>query len=110
MNPTGGWQSWTTVQKSLALAGGSQVWRIVFDSGNVNVNWFSASSGSGSTSAQAIPGTIQAEDFDAGANGTAYYDTTSGNSGGRYRSTDVDIEAFSATAATTSAGFIPVSG
>lgn len=92
VNPTGGWQTWKTVQKSVTLAGGSQVMRIVFDSGNVNVNYFNASGGS---AAAAVPGTIQAEDFDAGANGTAYYDTTAGNSGGRYRSTDVDIEASS---------------
>src|SRR4029453_13891493 len=39
-----------------------------------------------------LPGTIQAEDFDNGANGTAYWDSSSGNSGGQYRSTDVDIE------------------
>ena len=40
---------------------------------------------------KALPGIIQAEDFDAGANGYAYRDTTSGNAGGQYRSTDVDI-------------------
>ena len=40
----------------------------------------------------ALPGTVQAEDFDDGAAGVAYRDTTSGNSGGQYRSTDVDIE------------------
>ena len=39
-----------------------------------------------------VPGTIEAEDFDAGANGTAYRDTSVGNSGGQYRTTDVDIE------------------
>jgi endonuclease/exonuclease/phosphatase family metal-dependent hydrolase len=43
------------------------------------------------TSAKAIPGTIQAEAFDAGANGTAYRDNSPGNAGGKYRSTDVDI-------------------
>jgi endonuclease/exonuclease/phosphatase family metal-dependent hydrolase len=43
------------------------------------------------TAAKAVPGTIQAEDFDAGANGTAYYDRTPGNAGGIYRATDVDI-------------------
>jgi len=41
---------------------------------------------------KALPGTIQAEDFDAGGNGSAYRDTTTGNTGGKYRSTDVDIE------------------
>jgi endonuclease/exonuclease/phosphatase family metal-dependent hydrolase len=41
---------------------------------------------------RAIPGTIQAEDFDNGSNGVAYRDESAGNNGGQYRSTDVDIE------------------
>ncbi len=40
----------------------------------------------------ALPGLIQAENFDAGPNGVAYVDSTLGNSGGEYRTTDVDIE------------------
>jgi probable HAF family extracellular repeat protein len=43
-------------------------------------------------SARTIPGTIQAEDFDEGGEGVAYHDNSAGNSGGAYRSTDVDIE------------------
>jgi len=39
-----------------------------------------------------LPGTVQAENFDTGANGVAYADSTPGNTGGQYRSTDVDIE------------------
>ena len=42
--------------------------------------------------AAAVPGTIQAENFDEGASGLAYFDTTSGNTGGKDRTTDVDIE------------------
>lgn len=42
--------------------------------------------------AQAIPGRIEAEDYDLGGDGAAYYDTTSGNSGNAYRSENVDIE------------------
>jgi hypothetical protein len=41
----------------------------------------------------AIPGTVQAENFDNGGEGVAYHDTTSGNAGGVYRSTDVDLAA-----------------
>ncbi len=37
--------------------------------------------------------TIQAENYDNGGEGVAYHDTTSGNSGGAYRSDAVDIEA-----------------
>jgi hypothetical protein len=39
-----------------------------------------------------VPGPINAENFDNGGEGIAYHDATSGNTGGQYRSTDVDIE------------------
>lgn len=40
-----------------------------------------------------IPGTVEAENFDEGGQGSAYADTTAGNSGGAHRTaTDVDIE------------------
>jgi len=42
-----------------------------------------------------IPGLIEFENFDDGGEGVAYHDLTSGNSGGQYRQTDVDIEATS---------------
>jgi Carbohydrate binding module (family 6)/Calcineurin-like phosphoesterase/Purple acid Phosphatase, N-terminal domain len=41
--------------------------------------------------AWALPGTIEAENFDQGGQSMAYYDTTPGNKGGSYRNTDVDI-------------------
>ena len=49
-----------------------------------------------SGSAAAIPGTIQAVNYDLGGEGLAYHDTTSGNSGGALRADNVDIEASSA--------------
>jgi peptidoglycan/xylan/chitin deacetylase (PgdA/CDA1 family) len=43
--------------------------------------------------ARTIPGTIQAEDFDNGGQNCAYNDTTTGNSGAKYRTTEnVDIQ------------------
>lgn len=39
-----------------------------------------------------LPGVLEAENFDNGGAGVAYYDTSGGNSGGQYRTTDVDIE------------------
>src|SRR5439155_23252994 len=45
--------------------------------------------------AAAIPGTIQAANFDNGGEGAAYHDTTAGNAGTAYRSTDVDLQASS---------------
>jgi endonuclease/exonuclease/phosphatase family metal-dependent hydrolase len=107
---TGGWQSWTTVKKTVTLAAGTQTMRVVFGSGGVNLNYINVasggSSGGGSTpapsasgpyggSARAIPGTIQSEDFDEGGQGVGYRDNSAGNSGGAYRNTDVDIEATS---------------
>lgn len=41
--------------------------------------------------AASIPGTVEAENFDLGCQGLTYSDTTSGNSGSAYRTTDVDI-------------------
>ncbi|HJR58568.1 MAG TPA: carbohydrate-binding protein [Vicinamibacterales bacterium] len=49
----------------------------------------------------AVPGLVEAENFDEGGQSIAYYDTTPGNSRGAYRSTDVDIE----TAADSGGGF-----
>jgi hypothetical protein len=43
----------------------------------------------------AVPGVLQAEEFDEGGEGLAYHDFTAGNSGGQFRSTDVDLEATS---------------
>ena len=40
----------------------------------------------------AVPGTVQAENFDEGGQSIAYFDTTGGNSGTAYRATDVDLE------------------
>ncbi|MHC4504471.1 MAG: InlB B-repeat-containing protein, partial [Planctomycetota bacterium] len=40
----------------------------------------------------AIPGRIEAEDYDVGGEGVAYHDTTAGNTGGDYRTDDVDVE------------------
>ncbi len=39
-----------------------------------------------------LPGTFLAADYDMGGEGVAYHDTTVGNTGGFYRTDDVDIE------------------
>ena len=106
---TGDWQNWTTVTKTnVSLSAGQQRWRVVFDTGTSgggsvgNFNYLrvsAAGSGSGSSSspfggaARPLPGTLQAEDFDEGGPGVAYVDSSGGNDGGEYRSTDVDLAA-----------------
>ena len=101
---TGGWQTWTFVRKSgVSLNAGLQVWRLVMDTngtttgavGNFNyirVTRRTISSTPYNGTAVTLPGTIQVENFDAGGAGVAYVDATTGNSGGQYRTTDVDIE------------------
>src|SRR6185295_5504132 len=42
-----------------------------------------------------VPGTVEAEQFDNGGEGIAYHDTSPGNSGGVFRSTNVDVESSS---------------
>ena len=102
---TGGWQSWVTLTRAgISLDAGVQRLRVVVDAngangdaGNLNYLRFSAATNTGSTpfggSPAAIPGTIEAENFDLGSEGVAYHDQTSGNSGAQYRSTDVDVQA-----------------
>ena len=108
---TGGWQVWNTISAPVTLAAGPQTMRLVVDAasaagvvGNINRIEVVASSTTSppptsstpfSGTAVALPGTVQAENFDNGGAGVAYHDTSSGNSGGQYRSTDVDIEASS---------------
>ncbi len=94
---TGGWQNWTTVSTTVNLSAGVQVMRVSFETDGINLSAIGIGGGSGSASGgsaggRTLPGTIEAEDFDDGGNGGAYWDSTSGNSGGQYRNTDVDIE------------------
>ena len=105
---TGGWQSWRTVTRAgVTIGAGTQTLRIVLDASGSNgavgnVNWLRLTAAStpggaspyGGTPA-AIPGTIQAENFDEGGEAVAYHDGSSGNDGGAYRGTDVDIESTS---------------
>jgi HKD family nuclease len=107
---TGGWDTWQTVPgPGISLSAGQHVVRLVFLTANTGAsgvgNYRSLRfTQGGSTSAQstpfpngtpaALPGTVLAVNFDNGASGVAYYDNTSGNSGGLYRSTNVDIGQF----------------
>ena len=104
---TGGWQNWQAVSRPVSLAAGRQSIRLVFDTlgssgavGNVDAIRFTVpvpvspplSTPFGGSPLK-LPGRVEAENFDNGSEGAAYHDTTSGNAGGAYRATDVDIEA-----------------
>lgn len=99
---SGGWQSWTAVTvPHVPLTAGVHTLRLVFDAtgstGSVaNVNRIELARSAGATpfgaAPVALPGTIEAENFDEGGASVAYSDATPGNRGGAYRQTDVDIE------------------
>jgi subtilisin family serine protease len=99
---TGGWQTWRPmVVAGIPLTAGLHALRLVVDAngpsgyaGNLNyLRWlpFTPAAPFGGTPAP-VPGLIEAEHFDEGGEGLAYHDTTSGNTGGAFRQTDVDIE------------------
>ncbi|OQW96356.1 MAG: hypothetical protein BWK77_05105, partial [Verrucomicrobia bacterium A1] len=94
---TGGWFNWVNVNASgINLTAGEHVIRLSMLAsgtsgfvGNFDRLQFTAAPGP-----KAIPGFIQAEDFDTGGEGVGYHDTTAANEGGQYRTGEgVDIAA-----------------
>lgn len=99
---TGGWQTWVTLSTTITLPAGQQVLRFAVDAESPsgvfgNVNWLEIGGTTGGSTPftgapAAVPGRIEAEDFDNGGANVAYLDNSTGNEGGAYRQTDVDIE------------------
>lgn len=93
--------TWQTVTKAgVQLSAGRRVLKLVLDTpsaqvavGNFNYIRLTEEYSAVGETASAVPGTIQVEDFDAGAQGVAYFDNSAGNFGYQYRYTDVDIAA-----------------
>jgi hypothetical protein len=101
---TGGWNAWQTfTAASVTLPAGTHGLTVYADANGslgtvADLNWLDVTTAapvSLSTpftgTPSSLPGVIQAEDYDLGGEGIAYHDTTAGNSGGAYRSDDVDI-------------------
>ena len=95
---TGSFGRFATVPAPVMLAAGTHTLKLAFAGDGQNIDWIDLTSsptpGTNGTpyTPLAIPGTIQAEDYNLGGEGVAYHDTTAGNSGGAYRHDDVDIE------------------
>jgi hypothetical protein len=54
----------------------------------------------------ALPGRFEVEDYRAGGAGVGFYDTTAGNSGGKYRSDNVDIQSTADTSGVFNIGWV----
>jgi beta-glucosidase len=102
---TGAWTTWKTVTVSgVSLPAGTHVLTLVADANGsagtvADINWIDvtavttpAATNAYSGTPAAVPGTIEAENYDKGGDGVGYHDTTAGNSSGAYRSDNVDIK------------------
>jgi Carbohydrate binding module (family 6)/F5/8 type C domain/Glycosyl hydrolase family 95 catalytic domain len=96
---TGGWQNWTTVTVQVTLPAGQQTLTIYQDNGGWNINslQFTSSSGPFGGTPAAIPGVVQAENYDTGGQGVGYSVTSVNGTANSYRADGVDIETTSDT-------------
>ena len=102
---TGGWQTWVTVIATVTLPAGTQTLTVDQDNGGWNINFlaFGLNAAAGTPpptgeapyggTAAAVPGTVQAENYDTGGQGVAYNVTSTNGSANSYRSDGVDLEA-----------------
>ena len=106
------YEAFTTVSAPLSLSAGTHVIRLTYLAGGLNIDWFEVVGGAPTTvptaivtaptassgqtpynGLHAVPGRVQAEDYDNGGAGVAYSDTTPENTGGAGRlSEGVDVE------------------
>jgi uncharacterized protein involved in high-affinity Fe2+ transport len=96
---TGSYQTWTTVSVTVTLPAGTQTLTIDQDAAGWNINYLTfASSGGGTTGAPyggtpaAVPGTVQAENYDTGGQSKGYSVTSVNGSANTYRTDGVDLE------------------
>jgi uncharacterized protein involved in high-affinity Fe2+ transport len=94
---TGSYQTWVNVTASVTLPAGQQTLTINQDAAGWNLNYLSfaaVSSGEGpyGGTAAAVPGTVQAENYDTGSQAVAYNVTSTNGSDNGYRSDGVDLE------------------
>src|SRR3984885_605606 len=97
---TGGYQAWTTVTASVTLPAGVQTLTIHQDNPGWNIHYLTlAAAGGGGGEGPyggtpaAVPGTVQAANYDTGGQGVAYNVAAVNGSANSYRSDGVDLEA-----------------
>jgi hypothetical protein len=91
---TGGWQTYTTATATVTLPAGQQTLTVAEDNGGWNIRYLTFTRPEapyGGTPA-AVPGTVQAANYDTGGQGTAYNVTSVNGNGTAYRADGVDLE------------------
>ncbi len=91
---TGGWQTYTTATATVTLPAGQQTLTLDEDNGGWNIRYLTFTRPEapyGGTPA-AVPGTVQAANYDTGGQGTAYNVTSVNGNGTAYRADGVDLE------------------
>ena len=104
---TGGWQNWTTVTANVTLPfAGPQTLTLDQDNSGWNVHYLSFAYGPQpfSGTPAAVPGTIQAANYDTGGQGLGYNASSVNGGANAYRTDGVDLETTSDTQDTTGAG------
>ena len=94
---TGGWTKYAWLgKKTIHLTAGTRLLKVVADRHYFGLQTLRVTAVPSSTpywqTPAAVPGTIEAEDFDRGGQGVGYDDNVAGNAGGQYRTGEsVDI-------------------
>jgi beta-glucanase (GH16 family) len=98
---TGAWQTWTNVVATVTLPAGQQTLTFDQDHAGWNLNYFTVSTTQGpfGGTPAAVPGTVQAENYDLGGQGLAFNVTSVNGSNNGYRSDGVDLEVTTDTGA-----------
>lgn len=110
---TGGWQTWTTISRTVTLNAGTYNLGVFAQTAGWNFNWIEVVPNAQSSAPSSTPPSsssasstlqwnrlIQAEEYND------YYDTSPGNTGSTYRNDGVDIQATSDTGGGYNLGWI----
>ena len=95
---TGAWQTWATVNATVTLPAGQQTLTLDQDNGGWNIRYLTFAGSAGATGTPyggtpvAVPGTVQAANYDTGGQGVAYNVTSVNGTANSYRSDGVDLE------------------
>ena len=102
---TGWWGTFAWAGKAVSLGAGQHVLRVHADQEYFNFDRIRISTQTPySGTALAVPGTLQAEDFDRGGEGVAYHDNVAGNAGGQYRTSE-DVDIYTPASGTNATGY-----